>query len=187
MKLEEILKAQGLSEEQIAGILKGMKDNKVYTTSEENIDDRYSKLKGQKDNLDEQLKTANETIGDLKKSNKGNEELQTKVTEYETKVTEYETKISDMRFNYAVDEVLKGSNVKNIKAIKALLNLEQVKIEGESTVGLKEQVEELKKSDSYLFETSITGLEPGDGNSTPIDKGATDLRSALAQRYDANN
>ena len=135
------------------------------------------------DALDEQLKTANTTIDDLKKSNKDNEELQTKVTDYESKVSDYEKQIQDMQFNYAVDGALKGANVRNTKAIKALLNLENVKLDGENILGLTDQLEELKKSDSYLFETTVTGNDPKDGKSNPAPQDTTDLRSALAQKY----
>ena len=45
MTLEELLKSQGCSDEQVTNILTGMKDNKIYTASEENLDVRYGKLK----------------------------------------------------------------------------------------------------------------------------------------------
>ncbi|AWB31531.1 phage scaffolding protein [Clostridium botulinum] len=123
------------------------------------------------DALDEQLKNANTTITDLKKSNKDNEELQTKVINYETKVKDYEKKIQDMQFNYALEGALKGANVRNTKAVKALLNLEGVKLDGENVLGLSEQIEALKKSDSYLFaeeqKPKFSGVEPTDGSKTP--------------------
>jgi hypothetical protein len=121
--------------------------------------------------LNEQLKTANTTIDDLKKSNKDNEALQAKVTDYETKVTDYEKQIQDMQFNHALEGALNGANVRNAKAVKALLNLENVKIEGETIIGLNEQLEALKKSDSYLFaegqeQPKFTGFTPVDGTKT---------------------
>ena len=48
MKLLEILKAQGLTDDQINAIQTSMKENKVYETSLENADERYNKLKTQK-------------------------------------------------------------------------------------------------------------------------------------------
>lgn len=51
MTLEELLKKQGLSDEQIKAITAGMKENKIYTASEENLDIRYGKLKTDYDNL----------------------------------------------------------------------------------------------------------------------------------------
>lgn len=45
MTLQELLKAQNLTDEQVKGILDAMKENKIYTASEENLDVRYGKLK----------------------------------------------------------------------------------------------------------------------------------------------
>lgn len=41
MTIQEFLKAQELSDEQIKAITDAMKENKVFITSEENIDTRY--------------------------------------------------------------------------------------------------------------------------------------------------
>ena len=38
MTLEEILKSQGLSDEQVKTITGEMKQNKIFTTNEENLD-----------------------------------------------------------------------------------------------------------------------------------------------------
>ncbi|WP_050491649.1 phage scaffolding protein [Clostridium botulinum] len=181
--MEELLKKLEFTDEQIQKIIGGMKENKIYTTKEEKIEERYDKLKEQKAALDEQIKTANATINDLKKNNTDNEELQTKVTDYETKVSKYEKQIQDMQFNYAIDGALKGANVRNTKAIKALLNMDNVKLDGENILGLTEQLESLKESDSYLFETTVIGNDPTDGKSNPTPQDTTDLRSALAQKY----
>ena len=45
MTLQEVLKAQNLTDEQVKGILDAMKQNKIFTASEENLDVRYGKLK----------------------------------------------------------------------------------------------------------------------------------------------
>lgn len=58
MKLLEILKAQGLTDDQINAIQTSMKENKVYETSLENADERYNKLKTQKLELEEQIKNS---------------------------------------------------------------------------------------------------------------------------------
>ena len=49
MTLQELLKAQNLTDEQVKGILDAMKQNKIYTASEENLDVRYGKLKTEHD------------------------------------------------------------------------------------------------------------------------------------------
>lgn len=86
MKFEEILKSQGLTEEQIKAVTGAMKKEKIYTTNLENADERYNKLKGQKEDLEGQLKTSNDTIKDLKKNNADNETLQKTIKEHETTI-----------------------------------------------------------------------------------------------------
>ena len=52
MTLQELLKAQNLTDEQVKGILDAMKQNKIYTASEENLDVRYGKLKTDHDAME---------------------------------------------------------------------------------------------------------------------------------------
>ncbi|MGJ0848322.1 phage scaffolding protein [Tissierella praeacuta] len=158
-KLSEIL---GTSFEQLPEELKTKYKDVDLVDSSNYVD------KNKFDTLEEQLKTANTTINDLKKDNKDNEGLQTKVTDYEKKLEDYEKQIKDMQFNYALEGALTTANVRNIKAVKALLNLENVKLDGETILGLTEQLESLKESDSYLFaeeqqQTKFSGVNPVDG------------------------
>ncbi|HDK7179212.1 TPA: phage scaffolding protein [Clostridium botulinum] len=158
MDLKELL-----GEELYKQVIQKVGDNKIDVVNNGNWipKDKFNAL-------NDQLKTANATIGDLKKSNKDNEELQTKVTDYETKVKEYEKQIQDMQFNYVLEGALKGANVRNTKAVKALLNLEGIKLEGENVLGLSEQIEALQKSDSYLFteeqKPQFSGIKPTDNS-----------------------
>ncbi|NFA98019.1 scaffolding protein [Clostridium botulinum] len=160
MDLKELL-----GEELYKQVIQKVGDNKIDVVNNGNWipKDKFDALNGQ-------LKTANDTITTLKKDNKENESLQTKVGEYETKVKEYEKQIQDMQFNYALEGALKGANVRNTKAVKALLNLEGVKLDGQNIIGLNEQIEAIKKSDSYLFaeeqKPKFSGVEPTDGSKT---------------------
>lgn len=153
MKLVDILKAQELTDEQITKIQASMKENKIYETSLENADERYSKMKAKKEDFEEQLKTANTTIEDLKKNNKDNETLQNTIKEHETTIENLKKEAETKDFNYALDTVLKESKCKNTKAIKALLNMEGIKLNEGKFEGLEEQLKALKESDSYLFES----------------------------------
>lgn len=78
MTLEELLKAKGLTDDQIKAILDGMKENKIFTASEENLDIRYGKLKTDYDNLTTQNGEATKLIEQLKKGTKNSDELQGK-------------------------------------------------------------------------------------------------------------
>lgn len=152
MKLVDILKGQDLTDEQISKIQASMKENKIYETSLENADERYNKLKTQKDDLKSQLDTANTTIEDLKKNNKDNETLQNTIKEHEATIENLKKEAETKDFNYALDSALKESKCKNNKAIKALLNMEGIKIQEGKLEGLEEQIKILKESDGYLFD-----------------------------------
>ena len=55
---------------------------------------------------------------------------------------------------------------KNAKAVKALLDLDKVSVDGENLIGIKEQLDALKISDAYLFEPIMSGREPSGGGSS---------------------
>ena len=166
MEFKELLKAQSLTDEQINNITAKMKEEKIYTTSLENADERYTKLKGQKADLDEQIKTANATIEDLKKNNKDNEALQKAIQEHETTIENLKKESAQKDFNYALDSALKDNKCKNAKALKALLDLDNIKFNEGKLEGLEGQLTALKESDGYLFDTSnpAPGNTGGTGN-----------------------
>ena len=166
MEFKELLKALSLTDEQINNITAKMKEEKIYTTSLENADERYTKLKGQKADLDEQIKTANATIEDLKKNNKDNEALQKAIQEHETTIENLKKESAQKDFNYALDSALKDNKCKNAKALKALLDLDNIKFNEGKLEGLEGQLTALKESDGYLFDTSnpAPGNTGGTGN-----------------------
>ncbi|MBR1979718.1 phage scaffolding protein [Candidatus Proelusimicrobium excrementi] len=83
MNLNEILKAHGIEEEAIGKILAAMKENKIFTAAEENLDIRYGKLKTDHEGVNKQLTEANALIEEMKKATKGQEDIQKKLTDYE--------------------------------------------------------------------------------------------------------
>lgn len=83
------------TEEQSNAFTNAMKENKIFTSSEENMDIRYNKLKTQHEGLTQQHNEALTLIETLKKSTKGQEDAQQKFTAYETKITELEGRLSE--------------------------------------------------------------------------------------------
>ncbi len=166
MEFKELLKAQSLTDEQINNITAKMKEEKIYTTSLENADERYTKLKGQKADLDEQIKAANTTITELKKNNKDNEALQQTIQDHEATIENLKKESAQKDFNYALDSALKDNKCKNAKALKALLDLDNIKFNEGKLEGLEGQLTALKESDGYLFDTSnpAPGNTGGTGN-----------------------
>jgi len=101
MTLQEILK-KFLSDEQVAEIIKAMKDNKVFTAGEENLDIRYGKLKEQFDLKDKQHAEAAQLIEELKKSATGNDEMQTKIATYEQQVVALQAENEALKLETAI-------------------------------------------------------------------------------------
>lgn len=102
MTIQELLKAQGLTDEQISKIVDAMKTNKIFTTNEENLDIRYGKLKTDHDNLNAQYAEAQNLIADFKKSAKGNEEMQSKITNYEAQIKTLNEELANAKLESAI-------------------------------------------------------------------------------------
>ena len=81
--INEILTARGLDETTVNSILNDLKENKLFFTSEENMDIRHGKLKAQYEGQGKQLEEALATIETLKKSTKGQEDAQKQIAEHE--------------------------------------------------------------------------------------------------------
>lgn len=115
MTLEEILKSQGLTDEQIKTITGEMKQNKIFTSSEENIDIRYGKLKQDFENLTTQHGESTKLIEQLKAGTKNSEELQGQITAYEGKMatikTEYDQKVADLEAKLAAEQLNNAINL----------------------------------------------------------------------------
>lgn len=120
MTIAEILKAKGIGDDIIAAVQEEMKNNKIFTASEENLDVRYGKLKTDHEGVTKQLGEAQSLIEELKKSNKGNEGLQQKITEYEGQVAQLQKELSDAKIEAAMDRKLiaEGANASDLDYLK---------------------------------------------------------------------
>lgn len=140
------------------------------------VNNQLSDLQAQIKERDKQLKDLSSKAGDNEELKKQIEELQNK---NKTAKDEYESKISKMQFDYALEKALGKAGAKNSKAVEALLDREKIKLDGETLIGLDEQLTGLKISDPYLFgEDKISSRKPGDGTSDP---GDSDLAAKIAE------
>lgn len=111
-----------------------------------------------------QLKDRDQQLETLKEKAKDNKELTEeieKLKEDNKNVSkDYEAKIQQMAFDNKLDKALTNAKAKNPKTVKALLNLENLKLDGDDIIGLKEQLEGLKESDNYLFDEENIEAKP---------------------------
>lgn len=123
--------------------------------------DRFDQVNGQVKEYKKQVGERDQQITDLKDEFKDAKGLKEKVEELEGKnktiTDDYEKKLSDISFNNALEKSLSSFNVKDKKLIMALIDKDKLKVDGESIIGLKEQIEPLQKSHEYLFNTEIKG------------------------------
>lgn len=114
MTLAEILKAKGIGDEIIKAIQEDMKSNKIFTASEENLDVRYGKLKTDHEGKLAELTEAQNLIAELKKSTKGQEDLQGKITAYEGQVAQLQAELDQTKLDAAIKVELLSSKALDV-------------------------------------------------------------------------
>lgn len=156
MTIQEILMEIGLSDEQVNAVAEAMKKNRVYTSSEENLDIRYGKLKADHESITKQYGEAQSLIEELKKSAKGNESLQARVAEYESKVAELSEQLREEKMASAIKVGLLSEKATDIDYLTfKLKEAGDLEMDDKDQVkGLGEKIDELKKKFPNQFETT---------------------------------
>ncbi|MEB3365051.1 phage scaffolding protein [Lactobacillus sp. R2/2] len=167
----------GLSNEQMEKIiaLHGADIEELKAKSDELINSKTEELKKANESLQSQIAERDKDLKTLKKQAGDNEELTNQFKELQSKYkqdTDNLTKeLQQTKLNSAVDSALGKAKVRNAKAAKALINMDEVKLNDKGEVeGLDEQISSLQKSDGYLFDQG--NKEPyqpqgGGGNTDP--------------------
>lgn len=170
----EQLKALGLTDEQVDSVMKeyGKSINDIKQKA-----DKVETLESQIEDYKNQLEERDNQLNELSEKAKGNEELTAQIEELrkqkETTKTEYEEKLQQQAFEHKLESTLRSAKVKNVKAVKALLDLESIKLDGDKLLGLDDQLNSLKENESYLFEQeekpeTPTIVNPGNPNGGTI-------------------
>ena len=163
MKTEQ-LKALGLNETQIAEVFKLNGEaienvkRQFSTLEEDNIN-----LKNKVGDLELKLKEAvkPETYQSLLDSKKQLEDELSNIKEMHSK------ELESIKFNNLLDNTLKDSGAKSLKAVKALINMDEIEYKDGKLEGIDNVLENLQEEYDYLFhteESSIRNLTtPGKG------------------------
>lgn len=159
-KLKALFGSEALTWEQLEEKLKDNKEVKIANLAAgSHVDKRKY------DDKVAELGTANETIKGLRETvakfdGVDVEKLKKDASDWETK---YNTDIAAVKLDSAVNMALVNAKAKNPKLAKAALDMSVIKMDGENIIGLSEQLDNLKKSDAYLFEEEqkADGGKPG--------------------------
>jgi len=150
--LKELLKKAGIPEDKL--------DSTITDISKELPKhfipkDKYNEVAEAKKKLEDDLKTRDQQLEDLKNAAGTNEDLKQQIKDLqeanEKAAKDWETKLAQMQLDFAIEKALAAAKAKNAKAVKALLDMEKVKLDGEQLLGLDDQLKALQQSDPYLF------------------------------------
>ncbi len=138
----------------------------------------FNTLNAEKKAFADAVKERDKQLEALKAATGDTEALKTQITALQTENTAAEKahaeEIKKLKIDTAVELALSAAKAKNIKAARALLNLEKAELDEDGTVkGLSEQIEKLAKApdSGFLFDTGtqkqnfkgFTPSESGDG------------------------
>lgn len=164
MTLIEILKAQGLTDEQIKAVTDEMKNNKIFTAGEENLDIRYSKLKTDHDALTAQHAESTKLIETLKAGTKDSEAMQGKITAYETQVAQLQDELKKTQVEAAVKVALLAARAVDVDYMTYKLKEKgELELDEQGHIkGIEDKLAGLKTQYPAMFEN-------GDGKGNQID------------------
>ena len=147
---------------------------------------KYDALETEKNGIAAQLQTATDNL----KKFEGIEDptkLQNEITrltgELDTQKKTYEGQIADMKFGTALEAAITAAGGRNAKAIKALLDVENLKDSKDQTADIKAAIEACQKENGYLFGANEPINNPtgptGGGLGIDTDANTATLRAAM--------
>lgn len=166
------------------GLEKSIVD-KILNENGADIEKAKSRLETERDNYKSQLETAQTALKKFEGVNvdelKG--EIEKLNGDLATKENEYQTKIADMEFNSVLDGAISESGARNSKAVKALLDLENLKTSKNQADDIKKALEQVKSENGYMFgsgepfENPVGATETG--NSSTGSNPLASMRAAM--------
>lgn len=120
----------------------------------------YEALNGQLNGKQTELETANALIEDLKKGNKSNDDLQSKISEYEEQVADLRTQLEETKLKSAVKVALMSENAVDVDYLTFKLNEsgETIELDENGNIkGWQDKISNLKTKFPKMFESGDSG------------------------------
>jgi len=180
--LKEILKKAGIEEGKLDSVISDIsKELPKYFIPK----DKYNEVAEAKKKLETDIQERDNQLEQLKNAAGNSEELKAQIEQLQAEnqkaAEEWQAKMAQMQLDFAIEKALAAAKAKNAKAVKALLDMEKVKLDGDKLLGLDDQLKALQQSDSYLFGESGkvgSGTNPpgaGTGEANPWKKDSWNL------------
>lgn len=176
MNIIEILKQIfSATDEQTTAFNAAMKENNIYTTSHENMDVRYPKMKTDFEGAVQERDAANATIAELKKAAKGQADMQAIITNHEGTIQKLTEQLAQEKLNAAIKVGLLSEKAVDVDYLTFKLN-EKLKGDGEALTlddngnikGWKDKVDGLRTQFPNMFEAANDGSNPDGYEVVPL-------------------
>lgn len=128
------------------------------------INEELKLVKGEKKTLEDDKQKIEDEYNNFKKGSISQADYEAKKKEIEDNS---KAEIEKVRLESKIDLAINNAKAKNVKSVKANLDLEKIKLDGDKLLGFDDQIEALKKSDAYLFDIDNPinkGVENNEGN-----------------------
>ncbi len=156
----------------------------------------YDAIKAERDTANNTIAERDKQLKELRDSAKDNEELTQKIEDLEKAnkdaAATHKAELDNLKINNAIDKALISFKAKTPKAVKAMLDMDVIKIDKDGNItGVDEQVKTLCEADDtkYLFESSIPklkGTQPGHGADDDIQDTENMTYSEMCAYLDTN-
>jgi chromosome segregation ATPase len=163
----KFLEDKGLSKEVIDAILdENSKDIGKAKGELDSVKAELETANKDKEGLQQQINDTNSKLAELQKSNTDVDTLKTQIEDLQNQINtdseNHKAEIKQLKIDSAVDAALNSAKAKNVKAVKALLELENAELLDDGTVkGLDEQIKALVKGEDskFLFDSTKTKIK----------------------------
>ena len=138
------------------------------------INEELKVIKGEKKTLEDDKKKIEDEYNNFKKGSISQADYEAKKKEIEDSS---KAEIEKIRLESKIDLAINNAKSKNIKSVKANLDLEKIKLDGDKLLGFDDQIKALKESDAYLFEIDKSvnkGLDDNGGKPRKNEGGSID-------------
>ena len=168
MTKEELLEL-GLSEEQITGVFK------LNGLAIEGLKSTNSVLEKENEQLKSQISEANEKIENFKGLDI--ETIKKEAEEYKTKFekanSENEETLNQIKLEFDIEKAVLKSGARNEKAVKSLLDVEELKTSKNFKDDLEKQIKNLQEKESYLFKSENPRMKVVGKSNGTLESGIT--------------
>ena len=174
MKKEELMKLDGMTDALAVAVLNLAKGDTEGMIPKARLDEVIA----ERDNARKEHADVLKELGALQKETGDAAELRDKIKSLEDAAKdaqkEHDAEIHALKVDNAVNSALLGEKALNVKAVKALLNLDKAELDEDGTVkGLADQIKTLKTADDskFLFGSSNPALKGAKAGESGNDDG----------------